>query len=480
MKFFNGRFLAVLPYFGVASAIGLSAWTFIQSDRYRQETDAILNQALEIQWRAAQIRERLIRVYGYLRIGDQTGELDADINRQMALVSVDVAELENLPDLNRFFADYDAAFLRGVRQTIQQKIAPLVSARNNYTHAIADVAELEQSIDEISSSTVDHGATLQRTASIDIAASRNWFIFAIALGLGAAFNLVIHQRYSSAKCRDQHMRSFASLFAHTTRSRVTALRLFFEHSRPETQPSSEMLEAARNAASELESITNSVLQIAYAPQDSSAVPLGRLLDDVKRERSGLVQVRIDTKAHLHPVPSAAFGLVVNELVENALAASSGAENARVLVSATAKRHPFLPRIYLVLEVADKGSGMPPAIAAKATTPFFSTQAGSHTGLGLTACSQMVSTLKGKLTINSAPGVGTTVVVRIPMASAAASFGNRFAGIGERLLGPASTRTGQHRPIAVMWKSSLGMFRIRPHLRSQIAIAKEDRERVEGR
>ncbi|MGO4642424.1 sensor histidine kinase [Mesorhizobium sp. 2RAF45] len=425
MKFYNGRFLAVLPYLGMAAALGLSAWTFIQSDRYRQETDAILNQTFEIQWRAAQIRERLIRVYGYLRIADATGKLDADIDRQMALVSVNVAQLENLPYLDRFFPDHDAELLGGVRLTLEQKIAPLVSARKNYTQAIADMAKLEQSIYEISSSTVDHSATLQQTASIDIAATRNWFIFAIALGLGATFYLVIHQRYSSANRRDQHMRSFASLFAHMTRSRVTALRLFLEHAQPDKQPSGEMLEAARGAANELESITNSVLQIAYAPQDSSTVALGQLLEDLTRDRSSMVQVLVDAKARLHPVPAAPFRLVVNELIENALAAFSGARNARVLISATLKRQPFLPRSYLVVEVADKGAGMPPAIVAKATTPFFSTRAGNHTGLGLTACSEMVSTLNGKLVIQSAQGVGTTVQVRIPVRSTAAAFWQSF-------------------------------------------------------
>ncbi|MER9451989.1 hypothetical protein [Mesorhizobium sp. M0254] len=124
MKFFNHRLLTVLPYLGMAAALGLSAWTFIQSNRYRQETDAILNQTFEIQWRAAQIRERLIRVYGYLRIADETGKLDADIARQMALVSVNVAQLENLPYLKRFFPDHDAELLGRIRLTLEQKIPP--------------------------------------------------------------------------------------------------------------------------------------------------------------------------------------------------------------------------------------------------------------------------------------------------------------------------------------------------------------------
>ncbi|MER8739832.1 ATP-binding protein [Mesorhizobium sp. M1005] len=134
---------------------------------------------------------------------------------------------------------------------------------------------------------------------------------------------------------------------------------------------------------------------------------------------------VDSKARVQPVPATPLRLVVNELIENALAALSGTRNAPILISATVKRRPFLLRSYLVLEVADKGAGMPPAIVAKATTPFFSTRAGNHTGLGLTACSQMVSALKGKLIIDSAHGVGTTVEVRVPVLSTAAIFWQSF-------------------------------------------------------
>ncbi|MBM2715586.1 ATP-binding protein [Mesorhizobium caraganae] len=60
--------------------------------------------------------------------------------------------------------------------------------------------------------------------------------------------------------------------------------------------------------------------------------------------------------------------------------------------------------------------MKPAIVEKATTPFFSTAGGNHTGLGLTACSHMVSTLNGKLFISSIPGAGTVVHVKVPLSS----------------------------------------------------------------
>ncbi|MHA6645211.1 sensor histidine kinase [Mesorhizobium sp. A623] len=413
MKFFKGRPFAALPYLGMAAALGLSAWTFIQSDHYRQETDEILNQTYEIQWRATQIRERLLRVRGYLRLAQETGKLDPDTDRQMAILSVNVIVLQKLPYLHRFFPDRDVALLGKFRQMLEQKVAPVVQARANYGNALAAMTELEQAMYEISSATVGHSATLRQTAIIDTAASRNWFIFAAALGLGAILYLIIHQRYSFVSRRDQHMRSFASLFGHMTRSRVSALRLFLEHVRPDEPPGSELLEAARGTATELESINDSLLKIAYAPRDFRAELLGTLLEDVARDRRGLIQLSASAAARAQPVPAAPFRLLADELVENALTALTDTKNPRILIAASVKPHPFFRRSSLFFEVTDNGTGMTPAILEKATIPFFSTRAGNHAGLGLTACSQMVSTLKGKLAVKSSPGIGTTVQVKIP-------------------------------------------------------------------
>lgn len=440
MNSLSGRLFAALPYFGMAVALSLSGWTFVQSNRYRQETDAILSQTYEIQWRAAQIRERLLRVYGYLRLADETGKLDPDIDRQMALVSVNVAQLDNLPYLHRFFPDHETELLNTIRRTLEQKIAPLVRSRTNYSRAIDDMSELEQSMYEISSATVDHSTTLQQTAGIDIAASRNWFIFAIALGLGATLYLIVSQRYAFVRRRDQHMRSFASLFAHMTRSRVTALRLFLDRARPDKPLSHEMITAARGAAVELESITDSLLQLAYTPQNSPTVPLGQLLEDLAKDRPGVFRLLVDSAARVQPVPATPFRLLVNELIDNALAAISGIRSPGIVISATVKRRPFPRRNYLVFEVADKGAGMAPAIAEKATAPFFSTRAGNHTGLGLTACSQMVSTLRGKLIVSSALGHGTIVQVRIPAPSTAATVYGSILGKARKL-----TRTSRGSP-----------------------------------
>ncbi len=420
MKIDAGRFLTVLPYLGLAVALGLSTWTFIRADHYRQATDEILSQTYEIQWRATQARERLVRVHGYIRLADEAGKLDPDINRQMALVSVNIAQLLELRYLPRFFPEKDIALLEDVRRTIEQKVTPIVAAGANYAQALDYMTKLEKAMYEISSATVNHSATLQETARIDMAASRNWFIFAIALGLVAIFYLVIHQRYTSISRRDQQTRSFASLFAHMTRSRVTALRLFLDNTGLETPPNKEMLKAARGAATELEAINDGLLKIAYSQRDPQTLPLGKLLDELAKDRNGILELATDTEAGKQPVPATQFRVLIDELVQNALTAVEGNDSPKIIVKASVQRQPLFRRNALLIEVADNGAGMTPEIAKKATTPFFSTRAGNHVGLGLTGCSQMVATLNGKLHIDSKPGAGTTIKVRIPVPTAAAS------------------------------------------------------------
>jgi PAS domain S-box-containing protein len=67
-------------------------------------------------------------------------------------------------------------------------------------------------------------------------------------------------------------------------------------------------------------------------------------------------------------------------------------------------------------VRDMGSGMPPAIAAKATEPFFTTKAmGKGTGLGLSVVAGFCQQSGGNLFIETAEGQGTTVRLVFPQA-----------------------------------------------------------------
>jgi signal transduction histidine kinase len=69
---------------------------------------------------------------------------------------------------------------------------------------------------------------------------------------------------------------------------------------------------------------------------------------------------------------------------------------------------------LEITVEDSGSGIAPEDLEKVFDPFFTTkEPGKGTGLGLTVCLGLVESLNGSIDIDSSPGKGTRVRVRIP-------------------------------------------------------------------
>jgi two-component system sensor histidine kinase RegB len=65
-------------------------------------------------------------------------------------------------------------------------------------------------------------------------------------------------------------------------------------------------------------------------------------------------------------------------------------------------------------VADRGTGMPAAVRARAGEPFYTTRAeGAGMGLGLFVTTSTVEQLGGTVEIESIDGAGTTVTIRLP-------------------------------------------------------------------
>ena len=78
-----------------------------------------------------------------------------------------------------------------------------------------------------------------------------------------------------------------------------------------------------------------------------------------------------------------------------------------------------PGDYVLLCVVDTGAGMDEATRQRAIEPFFSTKGvGQGTGLGLSMVHGLVAQLGGGLTIDSAPGRGTTIELWLPISTAA--------------------------------------------------------------
>ena len=100
--------------------------------------------------------------------------------------------------------------------------------------------------------------------------------------------------------------------------------------------------------------------------------------------------------------------VVLNLVANAIDAS--AEGGRV----TVRTRPASDGRGVELEVADTGAGIPDAVRDKIFDPFFTTKPqGQGTGLGLSISHGIVADHGGSIAVESAPGRGTTFVVRLP-------------------------------------------------------------------
>ncbi len=72
--------------------------------------------------------------------------------------------------------------------------------------------------------------------------------------------------------------------------------------------------------------------------------------------------------------------------------------------------------HVELSVADRGRGMDEGTRARADEPFFTTKGAGRLGVGLAVVRAMASRHKGELEIESNPGQGTTVRLRLPTAA----------------------------------------------------------------
>ena len=106
------------------------------------------------------------------------------------------------------------------------------------------------------------------------------------------------------------------------------------------------------------------------------------------------------------------------LTRNALQAMGDAGGALVITTRMSLDHRLssadgrhLPTV--VIELADTGPGIEPAILENLATPFFTTRPGG-TGLGLAVARHWITRHGGTLRLDSEPGLGTTARVALPL------------------------------------------------------------------
>jgi len=180
------------------------------------------------------------------------------------------------------------------------------------------------------------------------------------------------------------------------------------------------LERILSAGTRAAKITSSVLSMArnrsarFEPLD-----VHLLVEDVlvllERE---MMKYRVQVEREFAPVPRVAANpgqlqqVLLNLLVNARQAMPSG---GRLILRLSHDE----PAGFVDLMVRDTGCGMTPDVLRRIFEPRFSTKAGPDetgkggSGLGLTACREIVEAHRGRIRVESAPGKGTAITVRLP-------------------------------------------------------------------
>ena len=113
------------------------------------------------------------------------------------------------------------------------------------------------------------------------------------------------------------------------------------------------------------------------------------------------------------------------------------QNATIDRQFAASNPEITPGAYVMIAVSDSGTGMTPAVLARALDPFFTTkEVGKGSGLGLSQVYGFAKTAGGHVTIESELGIGTTVKLYLPKSSDRPIMPE--TGNGTASLGPASS------------------------------------------
>jgi PAS domain S-box-containing protein len=171
--------------------------------------------------------------------------------------------------------------------------------------------------------------------------------------------------------------------------------------------------------------------------------LARTLGETIVLKTNLAADLWPVRADASEVENAVLNLAINarDAIKDGGKLIIQSENTRIEPEAARVEVGMVPGEFVRLSVTDTGSGMPPAVLARAFEPFFTTKAtGQGTGLGLSTIYGFARQSGGFAQIYSEVGEGTTVNIYLPRAeaeqqAAPAALGHdvQFSERGETIL-----------------------------------------------
>eukprot|EP01037_Dinobryon_pediforme_P012415 gene12415-12502_t len=197
-------------------------------------------------------------------------------------------------------------------------------------------------------------------------------------------------------------------------------------SQPAASSFTQRLNTMRAAAERGAKLTNHLLAFARRqPLMPRSVDLGTLIAGMEPLLASALGTRVrldivlDSGIPAIHVDAAQIEMIILNIAINARDAMPNGGTLRITTSAEilpASANPDSPSpgCYVCLRMTDNGIGMPPEVLARAFEPYFSTKPqGTGSGLGLSQVYGIARQSGGQARIESAAGVGTTVIVHLP-------------------------------------------------------------------
>lgn len=265
---------------------------------------------------------------------------------------------------------------------------------------------------------------------------RTWHLRVTALRMDDPLGgrLVVTLRdVSHVEAAEQQRRDFVANVSHEMRSPLTVLLGFIETlrgpARDDTAARAQFLEIMEREAQRMSRLVADLLSLSKVESDEKIRPRGAVSvsETLRATLAALrpqidhlgIAVALDDAAAVAPVPGDRDQLVqvFHNLVENAL--KYGARGGRIEVQA-ARLDQMLGFAGPVLRVSitDFGEGIDPIHIPRLTERFYRvdghrSRAMGGTGLGLAIVKHIVNRHRGRLTIRSARGEGSTFTVHLP-------------------------------------------------------------------
>ncbi|MBX5482086.1 MAG: MCP four helix bundle domain-containing protein [Myxococcaceae bacterium] len=385
------------------------------SDAQRQESAALIDQILE------ELRKARA---AYVQLLPRSRADQAKTWERFERTSMELAA--QVQEAARFSAGKDA---EGARQRLVEQIQPRL-------------AELDALATQLSRHNTEDAEHLQYHLERDKRRKLIWSggVLAVALSLALAIGLVmssmlrrqrrvIREQLAQLDAKNQELDAFAGRVAHDLVSPLAPLQGHLVRARrsPAVRADAavtEHLQKAEAAAARMAGLVESLLRFCRAGHRGDpartaldAVVTAQLLELAQSAAASGVELSRDLeRGTFVDCPSPLLQCIVQNVLSNAVKYTAG--SARAQVAIRVRREPG----WGVIEVEDTGPGMDAATLAQLCRPFFrapSVRELPGFGLGLATTRRLVDAHGGQLRIDSTPGVGTRVVVRLPAAAAPA-------------------------------------------------------------